>query len=423
MIVGYARVSTDKAEQDISIAAQVRQLRDAGCDRVIRERGSAYKDGSKRPGWDELQALVASGQVREVVAVSQSRLSRRGEEVAFLRICARLGVTVRFLDGTPGDVTDPAGRLLTGVLSTVNEVDSLIKSINVRNGLQRRRAEGHYACGRVPYGYQYDGSRVVANPETWADARLLWDQLVKAEMNPHRVIRLCDRDWSVRGLYRWVQNPILRGIVNGEAGAVEALVTWEEWQRAMAVRDARRRVQARAPRETRLFSGLVRCAGCDGRLHYLYSFGKRRLKCTKHRCPFYGRGLAEWKVREQVIEALRVTAERLGKLAAVPVAAEDPQAGQWRLQLQQLQQLRAQGVQGLEGSIEELQGRLLVPPLPSVANWQGLAAVLSQPGVLEGIPDEEFRVLLLEYLSEVVYIGDPNRVEVRLRDGAGDGAA
>ena len=188
MIIGYARVSTDKAEQDISIAEQVQQLKAAGCDRVIAERRSAHKDAS-RPGWDELLALVAGGQVRRVVACSLSRLSRRGEDVPFLRMCARLRVEVQLLDGTPADTADPSGKLLTGVLSLVNEIDSDIKAINIRNGLARRKAQGHYACGRVPFGYAYDGSQVVIHPERFRDARQLWDRLAALEFNMPATIR------------------------------------------------------------------------------------------------------------------------------------------------------------------------------------------------------------------------------------------
>ena len=46
---------------------------------------------------------------------------------------------------------------MTGVLATVNEVDSQIKSINVLNGLKRRKAAGYYACGSLPFGYRSDG--------------------------------------------------------------------------------------------------------------------------------------------------------------------------------------------------------------------------------------------------------------------------
>lgn len=416
-VIGYARVSTDKSEQDASIEAQVEQLRAAGCDRVICERSSAFREGGRRPGWDELQALVAAGRVSEVVAVSQSRLSRRGDEVQFLRICARRGVAVRFLDGTPGDVTDPAGRLMTGVLATVNEVDSLIKSINTRNGLARRKQAGHYACGRVPYGYLYDGSGVIPNPETWADARLLWNQLVKAEMSANRVIRLCDRQWSSRGLYRWIENPILRGIVAGRANATTALVTWDEWRAAMELRRRRQRTCSRAPRQRRPFSGLVRCGACDRRLHYLMVAGRPRMKCTWMHCRWYGRGLAEWKIREQTLDALRGGIERAAKVAAAetgPVAS--PERAQWQEQLDQLQGLRASGVPGLEQSIDELERRLLEPEPSATVDWRSFAVLLSRPGALEAATDAELREILLEVLDEIVYIGNPNRVEIRLRD-------
>lgn len=418
MIIGYARVSTDHADQDVSIAAQVQQLRDAGCDRVIRERRSAFKDG-RRPGWEELQALVAAGKVREVVAISQSRLSRRGEDVQFLRICARRGVTVRFLDGTPGDLDDPAARLMAGVLSTVNEVDSQIKAINIKNGLNRRKAAGHWACGKVPYGYLYDGSAVLPNPATFEDARLLWDQLVAHEMNAPRVIRQHGRPWSAAGLYQWIEHPFLRGIVNGRADATTPLVSWEEWRRGMALRDRRRSGKARAPRTLRLFSGLVRCAGCGGRLHYAELTRKHpRLKCTRLQCPFYSRGIAEHRVRAQVIEALTLAHEQMGREAARVIApARHPEAPQWELQLEQLRQLQAQGVPGLERGIEELEQRLLEPPMASGPDWRGLAAVFALPGGLgsPGVTEEILRLILLEFLQEIVYTGDPAVVDVRVK--------
>ena len=56
MRVGYCRVSTQKAEQDISIEGQQQQLLAAGCDEVIIERASAFK--GQRKGWTRLWALV-----------------------------------------------------------------------------------------------------------------------------------------------------------------------------------------------------------------------------------------------------------------------------------------------------------------------------------------------------------------------------
>ena len=50
MRVGYCRVSTTKAEQDISLEGQQQQLLAAGCDEVIVERASAFK--GQREGMD-----------------------------------------------------------------------------------------------------------------------------------------------------------------------------------------------------------------------------------------------------------------------------------------------------------------------------------------------------------------------------------
>ena len=416
MIVGYARVSTENADQDISIAEQVQQLKAAGCDRVIAERRSAHKEGP-RPGWEQLLAMVAGGKVRKVVAISLSRLSRRGEDVPFLRMCARLRVGVQLLDGTPADAADPSGKLLTGVLSLVNEIDSDIKAINTRNGLARRKAAGHYACGRVPFGYAYDGSQVVPHPERFGDARVLWEQLAAMEWNLPGTIRIHCLDWSPRGLARWIDNPILRGIVNHEPDRVAPLISWAEWQQARRLIESRRINGTRAPRVIRAFSGLVRCAGCEKPMHYAAAHGKPRLKCTNLHCRFWGRGLAEWKIQAQVIEELRAAADQVATLAAAPAAIEPTAADQAKQQqVMQLEALAAQGVPGLAPTIEALKLELLAPPPQMSANWAGLRELLSRPGVLEVATAIELRAVALELVEELRYVGDPDRVEVRLRD-------
>lgn len=416
VIIGYARVSTDKAEQDISIAEQVQQLKAAGCDRVIAERRSAHKDAA-RPGWDELLALVAGGRVRRVVACSLSRLSRRGEDVPFLRMCARLRVEVQLLDGTPADTADPSGKLLTGVLSLVNEIDSDIKAINIRNGLARRKAQGHYACGRVPFGYAYDGSQVVIHPEQFRKARQLWDQLAALEFNMPATIRRHGLQWSPRGLGRWINNPILRGVVNNEAGRVTPLISWEEWQQARRLLDSRRTAGARAPRVLRVFSGIVRCSFCSKALHYAMAAGRPRLKCTNLHCSHYGRGLAEWKVKQQVIEELRNAASAMAIISTAELQVEPSPVDQAKQQqVAQLEALAAQGVPGLGPTIEALKLELLAPAPVASANWGAYREMLARVGVIERATVEELRAVLLELVAEVLYVGDPRRVEVRLRD-------
>ena len=133
MRVGYCRVSTTKAEQDISLEGQQQQLRAAGCDEVIVERASAFK--GQRKGWTHLWALVASGRVTEVLVVDQSRLSRSGDDLEFLQACALQNVIVRALTGGVIETETVGGFVQAGVFSVMNQAYSRLNSAKVKDGL------------------------------------------------------------------------------------------------------------------------------------------------------------------------------------------------------------------------------------------------------------------------------------------------
>lgn len=412
MIVGYARVSTEHDKQTISVEAQVKQFWELGCDYVIEERKSAFSEKVRRRGWEELQALVASGRVRKVIAVSLARLSRRDNVVTFLRICARKGVEVQLLDGSPSDVEDPTGRLFTGVMATVNEVDSMIKSINVKHGISRRKSAGYYACGSVPFGYIYDGQYARANPETFAEAQQLWAHLEEGEFCTAAVIRRHGYDWSPRGLKCWMYNPMLRGIAKGQEEQPAALITHEQYARMAAIIEGRRTRRARSPRRIRLFSGLISCTSCEKVLGYARP---HRLACLNLHCQFYGRGVAEARAREQVIEALRERAEDLAQVADIPaeVAVSQEELAR-RDQLENLRRMQRDGVPNLEAAIEALELEA-IKPVPSGPKWKDLAVLFGRRGTLELSTDEKLRELLLEFVDKLIYMGNPKRIEVRLR--------
>jgi hypothetical protein len=208
----------------------------------------------------------------------------------------------------------------------------------------------------------------------------------------------------------------LRGIVNHEPERVTALVSWEEWQQARRLMESRRIGGTRAPRVVRVFSGLVRCSFCGKALHYAMNAGQPRLKCTNLHCSHYGRGLAEWKVRQHVVAKLRTAADCMASTAAAPTIDEPASADHAkRAQIAQLEALAAQGVPGLGPTIESMRLELLAPPPAASVNWVGLRELLIQPGALESASDEELRAVVLELIDQILYVGDPSRVKVRLR--------
>jgi len=422
-VLGYARVSTDHEDQDGSIAGQIDQLKAAGCTHIISERGSAFKENSRRRGWDELQGLVVSGQVKKFVAISLSRLSRKGEASDFLKICVRCGVDVHFLDGTPGDVGDPTAKLFSGVMDTINEVDSMIKSINIKNGLKRKFDKGDYACGSVPFGYLYKSPGVIPHPVEFAQAKRLWERLVAEEYSPARVIRKFKYKWTPEGMRKWMHNPMLRGYVKKEANKTTALITEAQYQKAKIALTHRNWVKAKSPETIRLFSTAVHCQCCGRALSYAFHRGVARLKSQSDvNCKFYGRGVAESRIKEQFIEALRdkVSIAVDACNSSPEELTPTPEQIQTQNQLDNLLGLQAQGVPDLDDAINRLRDTVFLESTRTLpADWGGFKDIILQPGALESLTDKELRELVLEFASDILYVGDPKRVEVRLRDHSG----
>ena len=424
MRVGYCRVSTRKSEQDISLEGQQQQLKQAGCDEVIVERASAFK--GERKGWTRLWALVASGKVREVLVVDQSRLSRSGDDLTFLEACAVKGVTVRALTGGNIETESVGGFIQAGVMSVMNQAYSRLNSAKVKDGIARRRAAGHYAVGYVPFGYAYVNGVVVPHRENFDKARARWQWLMAHEMNIHAFC-VAHPECSYEGMRNWVRNPMLRGVVPYQKDGVEPVIPPGEW--AVAKRLLLRRRQSRAPastpstkRNAYLFSGLIRCESCQKNLQRVVTpYGRVRWKCAKPGCGFYGKSVAETVVQEACLDALRGQAHRLAAEAQQASGATQlemtPEQIEITKNLEALELLRDSGTPELDKSIEILRERLTVTTPDPGPDWSGLVSLIEAPGVLERFTPSQLRPLLLEYVAMVLYIGDPRKVTVVLSEG------
>lgn len=431
MIIGYCRVSTEKSEQDHSIEGQEAQLYQYGCDKVFAERRSAYKS-IRRPQWEKFKKAVESGLATKAVLINLQRTSRRCEAESFFDRCREVNVEVVVLDGTNVDTRDVSGFVMVRTMETINKMESMMKAQSVKAGQQRRRAAGATAVGRCPFGYRYNGVDPVPHPEQWDDAKKLWADLEEIEFVANRLIRsryeslpapYTGMPTSGPGLYRWIKNKMLIGIVEYPGlptRRTEPLVSEESWYRAQRLLEQRHKFKTRRRENTLyLFTQLVHCQACGHVMTPAMQAGKIRLKHGHTKCEYWGKGLAEFKVKDQVIEALRSAA--LADVAAKPEqVTADPAK---RLQLDKLLALQNDGVPGLEESIAGIRRELEIETTETSANWAGYKALLSRPGILEAMPDEELRAVLLEFVDQILYIGDPNRVEIRLRDSSGTRSA
>ena len=420
MKVGYARVSTDKRTQDNSVDAQVRALTKAGCQKVLEERGSGFK--GRRKKWEACKDLIRSGKVTHFMICSLSRGSRQGENKEMSRLCKTHGVEFVILDGTASDVTTKEGLLMVSMMDAVNEVDSIIKGEAVKRGVASRKATGATAVGRCPYGYVYDGTKPVPGPE-WSNAKRLWRLLRDNEYIAQRVLKQHPEfPFSDPGLRRWMGNPLLMGRPRYSDVPIKPLVQAAEWHRAQEIIAKRCKFGARAPKQIHLFTQSVVC-GCCGRWMTTVWGGKspkHRLKCLNVRCDWYGRGLAEWKVRAQAISALQTAAPQM--LAALEQATltKDHQSTPEQIAVQQkletLLALQRSGTPALETSISATRLELSSLQRLEGADWNTFAPLIRQKSFLEGIGDAELRPIVSELVKEIRYVGNSTEVEIVLRN-------
>ena len=142
MIFGYARVSTDGQ----SVDAQVRQLTDAGCEKVYRETAS----GADRDRIQLRRVLVAVGPGDVLMVTRLDRLARSTLDLLHtLATLTSKGAGFRSLADSWADTTTPHGRLMVTILGGLAEFERELIRSRTGEGRERAKARG-VKMGRKP---------------------------------------------------------------------------------------------------------------------------------------------------------------------------------------------------------------------------------------------------------------------------------
>lgn len=433
IVVGYARVSTKKLEQEKSIDMQIADFQRMGVDHIISERRSASK--GVRPGWEELRALVARRKVRLVIMNDLSRLARDGSDMEFLEECAVAGTEVRDVHGQVWENQTVGGLLATGVTSLMNKVQSRMIGIKARDGIRRRREAGYLARGRMPFGYMIIDEQAAKHPEHWNEARWLFEQLLCNQMAWNATIRQLPEDFPFKptqaGLRSWFMNPILRGGIGEggrnlkwrdvEWGRAPALITHQEFEEALQVMAANRyqRSDSKSP-ELHLFSSMIRCVHCN---KYMGWKSRRsmthsaRYQCRNARCAYGYHTVKESVIKDAVAEALCRRAERMAQVLIDEENKDGPSPEENKLwnQLQQLEALQRQGVPRLERSIKDLRDEIAMlktAPITDIWMHPDYRRIFSNPEnfKLPEVTDDVLRRICLQFISRVEYCAERKAV-------------
>jgi DNA invertase Pin-like site-specific DNA recombinase len=159
MILGYARVSTDGQSLD----AQVKQLRAAGAEKVLRETASGAKT-------DRVQLRRALDQLEKGDVLTVTRLDRLARSTRdLLNTLATItskGAGFRSLNDTWADTTTAHGRLMLTVLGGLAEFERELIRARTGEGRERAVANG-VRLGRKPHHQQLEAiKRLNAGKET-----------------------------------------------------------------------------------------------------------------------------------------------------------------------------------------------------------------------------------------------------------------
>ncbi len=142
-IVGYARTST--TDQEAGLAAQIAELKAAGCSRVFSEQVSSVD--ARRAQLEAALDWVREGD--SFVVAKPDRLARSVSDLLrIVDILKRRKVGLRILS-MGVDTNSPTGVLILQVLGAVAEFERTIMLERQRHGIAKAKADGKYR-GRAP---------------------------------------------------------------------------------------------------------------------------------------------------------------------------------------------------------------------------------------------------------------------------------
>ena len=260
----YARVSSDRQDVDLSVAAQLRALRDfAGRNGyvVAREYIDEAESGrvADRPQFTKMldEAALPEAPFQEILVWKFSRFTRKREHaVAFKSMLRRRGIRVTSITEHADDT--PTGKLMEAIIESVDEFYSENLAQEVTRGMREAASRGFWVTSRPPYGYKrvkvQDGGKerptLVLNPPVDDIVRRIFDMAVNGKsvlditrvLNDEGISTTNGKPWLKTTVHRLLNNEAYTGTLvwgqnakdGGEPvrveGAHPAIITRDEFQ-------------------------------------------------------------------------------------------------------------------------------------------------------------------------------------------------
>ena len=294
----YARVSSDRQDVDLSVAAQLRALRDYAEKNgylVAREYVDEAESGriADRPQFQKMldEASKPEAPFKEILVWKFSRFTRKREHaVAFKSMLRRRGIRVVSITEHADD--SPTGKLMEAIIESVDEFYSENLAQEVTRGMREAASRGFWVTSYAPYGYSRvmvpDGPKkrptLELNPPADAVVRRIFDMALQGKsslditkaLNAEGVASPRGKRWLKSTIHTILSNEAYTGTVVWGAKAKDgappvrvekafpALVSKRKFRQVAALLRSRapKSVHPRRASSPYLLSGLVRCETC-----------------------------------------------------------------------------------------------------------------------------------------------------------------
>ena len=187
-VAAYARVSTDSADQLVSLDAQKEHY-----EQVIKNcpnwefAGLYYDEGvsgtkmAKRDGLLRMLADCERGLIDYILVKSISRFSRNTvESVETVRRLSAMGIYI-FFEKESIDTGKMEGELMLSIMSSLAEDESRSLSENNKWSIQKRFQNGTYVIGTPAYGYKNVDGKMVIDEEKAAIVRRMFASVMEGK--------------------------------------------------------------------------------------------------------------------------------------------------------------------------------------------------------------------------------------------------
>ncbi len=173
-VIGYTRVSTqEQATEGYSLAAQEAKLR-AYAERYDLELVGGETDAGQsgktldRPGLERALEALRTGTAESLLVAKLDRLTRSVADMAKLidEFFGEKAPCKAALHSVADqiDTRTAGGRLVLNVLVSVAQWERETIAERTKTALDQKKAMGEYVGGTRPFGFELDGTRLVAIP-------------------------------------------------------------------------------------------------------------------------------------------------------------------------------------------------------------------------------------------------------------------